>query len=64
MATPNDSSPIVVDSQKEKVLNCSIVLTVFGAVFVLARLYARFVRSKSHGWDDYFICFALVRTYP
>jgi hypothetical protein len=41
-------------------LYATIVLTTVGAVFVFVRLWVRFVSTKAHGWDDYFIIGSLV----
>jgi hypothetical protein len=41
-------------------LNATVILTVIGAVFVLARLWVRFFSTKAHSWDDYFIAGSLV----
>jgi hypothetical protein len=41
-------------------LYATIVLTTVGAAFVFVRLWVRFVSTKAHGWDDYFIIGSLV----
>lgn len=56
----SDDDAVVATSQTAKVLITSIILTLLGTIFVVARLNARFIRSKAHGWDDYFMCLALV----
>lgn len=50
---------VVDSSQTGKVLVTSITLAVLGTIFVVSRLITRF-KSKTHGWDDYFMCLAEV----
>lgn len=44
------------------VLAVTITFTVLAGVAVLLRLYSRLFIARSAGWDDAFICFALVWT--
>jgi hypothetical protein len=38
----------------------TVLLTVIGGAFAVARLWVRYVSSKASGWDDHFIVAALV----
>ena len=40
------------------------ILFGFSTVFISARMYMRVFVRKVVGWDDYLICFALVRDFP
>lgn len=48
-------------SRTSQLLYSWIILSIFGTGFMAARFYARFAKSKAHGWDDYFLGVALVR---
>jgi hypothetical protein len=54
------SSPAATHDLSLTLLDATIVLTVVGAVFVVTRLWVRFVSTKAHSWDDYFILGSLV----
>ncbi|KAE9976078.1 hypothetical protein EG328_002849 [Venturia inaequalis] len=47
-------------SKTNQLLYSWIFLTIVGTTFVLARFYARFFKSKAHGWDDYFLGVAMI----
>ncbi|TID17929.1 hypothetical protein E2P81_ATG10900 [Venturia nashicola] len=49
-----------VPSRTSELLYSVIFINILGASFVVARFYARFVKSNAHGWDDYFLGIALV----
>lgn len=51
-------------SKSVEVLGVTLFLTIFGATFVLARLWARLFSLKSPGWDDILIAVALVCPIP
>ena len=54
------SPPVDTHDLSTTLLDATIILTVAGAIFVLARLWVRFVSTKAHSWDDYFILGSLV----
>jgi hypothetical protein len=47
-------------SRGPELIGITLFLTIFGAVFVLARLYTRVFVSRTAGWDDFFMGGALV----
>lgn len=44
------------------IIAVTIAFTVIAGVAVLLRLYSRMCVARSAGWDDAFICFALIWT--
>lgn len=56
MSSPSSDKPDL----GPPLLASTISLTVLGALFVLIRLWVRFLHTKAHGWDDYFISVSLV----
>lgn len=47
-------------SRSDELMGVTLFLTIFGAVFVLARLWARLFSLRAPGWDDFFIAVAMV----
>jgi len=56
MASPSDDTRDL----SSALLDSTVILTVVGALFVSARLWVRFLSTKAHSWDDYFIAGSLV----
>ena len=55
-----ESGPADTRDASSTLLYSTIVLTLVGALFVSARLWVRFLSTKAHSWDDYFIIGSLV----
>ncbi|KLJ11507.1 hypothetical protein EMPG_13312 [Blastomyces silverae] len=56
----NAPGPTSLRDRGPELMGVSCFLTVFGTLFVIARFWARYAAKRPFGWDDIFLCLAML----
>jgi hypothetical protein len=65
MSQPQDLPPLTPpdkDTRGDELIAATLSLTIWGALFVFARLYVRLAGRTKLGWDDLFLALSMVRS--